>query len=384
MKKRSLVVILTSIMMVVLTACGGDNADDQAIAFAVAATQTKQAWEASLDEARQIEQTQAPADTPEPVIEHVMFPGEPTEKSNAFLTDFNSIDYADEGHTYSDQFIINRFERPFTVKMEEYRGYLDLVLANLKINPPWIYLDVFLAVELPESSAAMYSLELDVDLDGRGDYWIRAAMPADSNWTVDGVFVFEDSNDDVGGPNPVITDPPEDSESTNGYDLLLFQEGLGDDPDLAWVRRNPEDPTSLQIALKQSLIGSQGILWAVWADEGLRNPGLADYNDRFTFDQAGSPYPNHMYHPIQAINLVDSTCRSYYGFEPTGAELGLCQIYRTGTGWKFCVRLPDGESVCVDTCGGCPDVDLLNEIYGSRGYHFYCEKCDMPPVLVNP
>lgn len=52
--------------------------------------------------------------TPEPII-HEMIPDEPLDTINTHLTDFNSIGYAHEGFTYADQFLINRFERPFTV-----------------------------------------------------------------------------------------------------------------------------------------------------------------------------------------------------------------------------------------------------------------------------
>ena len=224
--KRWRIAVVTITLMLLVAGCGGNSSEENAIAAGVAATQTKQAWEEGLEAARQTEEAQDPAEAEvaEVDIVHLQIPGEPTEKSNAYVTDFNSIDFANEGHTYSDQFLINRFERPFTVQMAEYRGYLDLILANLKINPPWIYADIYLAVELPESSSAMYSLEIDVDLDGRGDFWVRAAYPPGTEWTTDGVFVYEDSDDDVGGPSPVVADPPETSEGSNGYDLVLFQE----------------------------------------------------------------------------------------------------------------------------------------------------------------
>jgi len=66
----------------------------------------------------------------------------------------------------------------------------------------------------------------------------------------------------------------------------------------------------------------------VWADEGLNDPGMFDYNDRFIFEDAGSPFPDHEYHPIQAVYLVDSTCISWCGFNPEGDELSLCQMRR--------------------------------------------------------
>ena len=380
MKPRLSVVMLIIVLAVFVGACAGGGPEDDAIAAGVAATQTKQAWEADLESIRQTEQAQGPElaqETVETMIVHEMIPGEPAEKSNTYVTDFNSIDFAEEGITYSDQFFINRYERPFTVEMEQYKVYLDLILTNLKVNPPWIYAVIYLAGELPETNQALYSLEVDNDEDGRGDFLIQAPLPPDDQWTVEGVVVLEDQDDDVGGPNPVFTDPPGEGISTNGFETELFRSGVGEDPDLAWVRRDPVDPTSLQIAFKVDLVGAQGFFWSVWADEGLRNPGFADYNDKFNFEEAGSPYPEHDYYPIQEINLVDSTCRSWYGLEPVGDEPGICQVYSRGTGYKLCLTynlgnttLTNCSDVCMEECPRLPDP--------IGGLSWSCQKCTMP------
>jgi hypothetical protein len=151
---------------------------------------------------------------------------------------------------------------------------------------------------------------------------------------------------------------------------VVFQEGLGDDPDLAWVRLNPEEPNSLEIAFKADLTKKTGYLWVIWADEGLQDPSRADYNDQFIFDEAGSPYPEHRYYPIQAIYQVDSTCRSWYGYEPVGDEVGICQIYEPGQGYRLCVRYAIGPTyitVCSDTCAPeCP---------AELPFNYFCEPC---------
>jgi len=383
MKRKPLVVLVLSILVIItLSACSGQDSEvgdlDDAVVQGVAATLTKQAWNEELEAARQTEEaaeqeeeTVTSTPTPEPIV-HVMIPAEPAEnKINTYVTDFNSIDYAHQGITYGDQYPINRFERPFTVEMEHYRGYLDLILVNMKVKVTWIYVDIYLADKLPERSEANYAVELDLDKDGRGDILVQAAMPTDAEWTVGGVSVFQDTDGDVGGENPLFSDSPD--ENLTGYETILFEEGRGDDADLAWVRRNPEDDTSLQIAFKGSIAGEGGFLWSIWADEGLKDPGLFDYNDRFTFEEAGSPYPDHEYHPIQGIYLVDSTCRSWYGYEPVGNEIGLCQVYYEsgpGRGWKLCYWVTDTFFVCSDVCmKECPP-DLPS------GY--FCNECTMP------
>jgi len=377
MKKRTIIIIL-ALLVISLSACGPPEEVDVEVALRVAETQTKAAWEAQVEsaqltaeagsspepeteeaeEAPEQVDTPEPSDTPEPEIIHVMLPAAPAEKNNSWVTDFNSIDHAEEGFTYGDIFFLNRYERPFTRGMEEYRGYLDIIRANLKFNPPWFYVQIMLSEPLPESSDALYGIELDLDIDGRGDFLILAPQPSGEEWTVEGVRVLEDTNEDVGGETPLLTEElPEDYDG-DGYDRVVFQGGRGEDPDLAWVRLNPEDPKSLEIAFKAELTGGTGYLWVVWADEGLRDPSLADYNDQYNFPEAGSPYPEHRYHPIQEIYLLDTTCRSWYGYEPVGDEVGLCQMYEPGQGFQLCYTYNFGNTsatVCSEVCAPeCP------------------------------
>ncbi|TFG49394.1 MAG: hypothetical protein E4H33_02355 [Anaerolineales bacterium] len=112
----------------------------------------------------------------------------------------------------------------------------------------------------------------------------------------------------------------------NGYETVIFDSGVGADPDLAWVRRDPEGTSQVQIAYKDSFLGEDGFLWGAWADEGLMDPGLFDYNDQVTFTVAGSPAEDSPEYPLKAVPRVDSTCRSWYGLTPTGDEPGLCTI----------------------------------------------------------
>ena len=381
MKKWQLVLI-PMLLTALLAACGPSVDYDDEVSQRVAETQTKQAWEASVEAAQLTAEAESeeaedppppsatpqPEDTPLPEVVHEIMPDLPAEKINSFVTDFNSSDYAYEGATYGDQFFINRYERPFTREMAEYRGYLDIIKANLKYNPPWLYIEIFLAKDLPASSNAIYGIELDLDKDARGDFLVLVPHPTSAEWTVEGVAVVQDTNDDVGGATPLLTEVLPDGWTGDGYDRILFQGGRGADPDLAWVRLDPEVPNSLQIAFKSDLVGTSGFFWVVWADEGLQNPALADYNDQFTFEEAGSPYPEHRYHPIQEINLVDSTCRSWYMFEPVGDEIGVCQIYEPGEGFLICYNFGEFSS-CGDICmPECPDI----------GGGTFCRPCTMP------
>lgn len=377
--------LIVVILLLSLSACGETGGEfDIDIAQSVAATQTKMAWEASVEAARQTEAAEdtameEPAPTPEPEVVHQMVPeAEHKELANTYLTDFNSIDFAEEGITYGDQFFINRYERPFTLEMTEYRGYLDLIRADMFVTPPWIYVDIFLADSMPETSGALYALELDLDIDGRGDYLIQFPAPGAAEWSVERVTVLEDSNEDVGGDNPLLTEQLTEDLLGDGYDRVVFEGGVGEDPDLAWVRRSSEDPTMLQIAFKSALTGNTGFLWSVWADEGLRDPAQAEYNDRYTFEEAGSPYPEHQFYPIQEISLLDSTCRSWYGFEPQGNELGICQVYTPGSGFKVCYSYATGPTVLTRCDSICQEECPRGIPYSVGGFSVTCQKCTMP------
>jgi hypothetical protein len=166
-------------------------------------------------------------------------------------------------------------------------------------------------------------------------------------------------------------------EGLTGYEVEIFHSGQGDDPDLAWIRRDPEQPDRVQLAVKDAVIGGTGYLWSVWADEGVRDPAARDYNDRWTLSIAGSPIKENQFYPLKEVALVDSTCRSWYGYEPTGAEPGLCQMAGTGKGWKLCITYNFGAApytVCSDVCQEvCPDLPD-----DGNGMSYTCQPCNMP------
>ena len=352
MHKISLLwVSLALVLFLVISACSSGVGDsvvnlDDAVQAGVAATLTKEAWLAGVESARKTSiagenlsqdsggedgtslilptSTPQPTGTPtlKPAAEHIQIPGKPKERIDTYLIDFNSIDYAADGFTYGDNIKGNVLERPFTAKEMEYRGEIDIIRVNLKVSETWVYVSIYLAKDLPNIGGMKYGMELDLDENGRGDYLIQSNLPLSENWSVDGVQVYTDSDGDVGGKSPMLMDALD--PELNGYEVLVFDSGDGDDPDLVWVRRNPDQTNSLQFAFKYNLTGPTGFMWSVWADEGLRAPNYFDYSDRFTNESAGSPYPESPLYPIKGLALVDSTCRSYYGFTPSGKEPGLC------------------------------------------------------------
>jgi len=343
---------LLLLFILILAACnyGGENGPlslEEAVQVGVQATLTKEAWLDGVETARktaiaaeasggsdsgQVANTSTPTVRPtreatatptlKPSSGHVQFPGVIKELVNSYLVDYNSVDYADEGVTYGDQFRANILERPFTSVEMVYQGYIDIIRVNLKVSDVWTFVIIYLAEDLPDSGSMKYGFIIDHDENGRGDLLIQTGLPANAEWSVQDVQIYQDLNGDVGGESPMINDPPD--ETLNGYEVLIFDSGEGDDPDLVWTRRNPDERNSLQIAFKNSLIGNTGYLWSAWADDGLKAVDYRDYNDRFTEESAGSPYPGSPLYPITQLYSIDTTCRSYFGFTPVGNEPGLC------------------------------------------------------------
>jgi len=353
---RKTILIWAAVMLLFilgLVGCnyGGESGPltlEEAVQVGVQATLTKEAWLDGVESARKtaiasettggsdgagetistptptIRPTLEPSLTPtlKPASEHMVFPGSIKGWVDTFLVDYNSIDFADEHITYGDQFKANVFERPFTADDMIYQSSIDIIRVNLKVSNNWTYAILYFAEKLPDTGMMKYGLEIDLDENGRGDLLIQTGMPASIDWSVRDVQVYEDVDGDVGGKNPMMNDHP--VEGFNGYEVLLFDSGEGEDPDLVWVRRNPDDPTSIQIAYKTDLVGPIGYMWSAWADDGLQALDQRDYNDRVTEESAGSPYPGSPLYPIKSIYLYDSTCRSFYGFTPVGNEPGLC------------------------------------------------------------
>ena len=121
-----------------------------------------------------------------------------------------------------------------------------------------------------------------------------------------------------------------DNQSTgDGFETSVFDQGKGNDADSAWARVAPDNPNTVQIALKRSLVGNDDTyLMNMWAGTLIMNPTLFDINDHFTYEQAGAADPGYEnYYPIKAVAELDNSCRMAIGFVPTGKEPGLCSTY---------------------------------------------------------
>ena len=390
--KRSLRILFPIVMLLISAlACSLPGSTN------TAATQTMEALativEANLpsgeatkapDAAIPAEATQPPAEAteetlPTPTVAHQILPSSPGSVSS-FMTDRSSASLASERRANADIFDTNLLERPFTTQVMDYQEYLDITRTELSMGPPWVYVTIFLEGLPPAGSEAAYGVEIDLDIDGHGDWLILADAPPDSTWTTDGVRACRDANGDVGGPTPMISDGPHSAR--DGYEDCVFDSGYGIGPDEAWIRRDPGHADRIQIAFLYSLIGNDGeFMWGAWSDESIKDPAWFDYHDHFTLIEAGSPASESSQYPVKAMASLDNTCRWGYGFVPTGSEPGVCYIPPTPTplpqgsisgyvyrGTSSTPSTPRFAGITVMLGqGACPSTGYKSAITGSNG-----------------
>ncbi len=256
-----------------------------------------------------------------PAIAHLLTPADMKPSGTTFYDVDSSGTGPEHRAPYGEAYQFNRFERPFSQNDMTYFSNLDIVTFRLIQNGDWNYAFIGLIGSDPnDPSQNDYGIEIDQNRDGFGDILIWAQPPYSSTWTTENVQVYLDKNRDTGGANASASEAPLNG---NGYDSIEFDHGKGSDPDLAWVRSNPDDPSILEFAFKSSLSGAS-FMWNPWADAGLKDPAKFNYNDRMTILEAGSPLKDNPNYPLKGLYMVDNSCRANFGFTPTGSEPLLC------------------------------------------------------------
>jgi hypothetical protein len=340
----------------------GQAALETAVAQTLEAGFTEEAAAATPTDAptATVEATEPPTAEPTPTVVHVMIPNAPAGVER-FLTDASSLAYANQAQAPGDDFTTNRLERPFTTGAMDYLPQLDLRRAELDVLEPWVYVTLFLEGPVQPADGAYYGVELDLDGNGEGEWFIYGQAPASTEWTTDGVRAAQDANDDAGGEEPGMAEPP--TGLTDGFENLVFDSGQGADPDTAWIRQGPGGPAQVQLAFKTSLVGTVEFLWGGWTDQGPKDPLLFDYHDHFTPQQAGSPHLNHTNYPLNQLHSVDNTCLDSLDFATSGSEPRLCVIPGSiaGVVWRDRCLTTGGDGgeplVLGEGCVGSPPTD---------------------------
>jgi hypothetical protein len=225
-----------------------------------------------------------------------------------------------------DVYNLGWFERPFDQKMT-YLPFMDIAKTTMnREDTNWVYVQVFTVNPISEGAASkpIYGVELDTDLDNRGEYMLTATAARTTDWTTDGVVVLSNSDEMMGGVKPVLIDAK--LAENKGYDKEIFNAGKGDDKTLAWARISPTDPNVMEIAFKSSFIGgAKGkFIWSPWIMVGMQDLTKFELNDHFSKADAGSPNTDDAtIYPVKTLWGIDNTARYPSGFTPTGLMPGL-------------------------------------------------------------
>lgn len=222
-----------------------------------------------------------------------------------------------------DRFTFGVYERPFNADaMDQYYPELDIVDTFVYLDQDWIFAVLEVNDFDPEGRLnGKYGVEFDLNRDGKGDVLVLVINPSSSEWTTEGVQVYHDRNGGVGGKKPMVSD----DRPGDGYEHLVFDSGVGNDPDLAWVRVTTGS-VFVEMAIKPSAINNaERYLMNMWAGRENLAPELFDFNDFLTHEQAGAANRDYEYfYPIKALSEIDNSCKMNVGFEPVGYEPGLC------------------------------------------------------------
>jgi hypothetical protein len=251
-------------------------------------------------------------------IQHTLIPGNPGSPE-VTKDEIDTSNTAGQKLALGDSFRLGSFERPFTAQSMDYYQENDLIEMKISKDDNFFYLVLEIAGPNKDTGilSATYGVEFDTDLDGRGDVLLYAKGSGSADWTIEGVAVYADTNNNVGGSRPVLPD----TDDGDGYDQVLFSINDLNDPDGAWQKADGDE---VYLAVKRSLVGGNRFFWRAWADSGLADPAKFDYNDAFSEEQAGSATKTNALYPVDQLNLMDSTCWIAYNYQASGKELGGC------------------------------------------------------------
>jgi hypothetical protein len=142
-----------------------------------------------------------------------------------------------------DNFTFNLYERPFNANtMDTYFPYIDIIDTQGFKDATWGYATITMAgTDANGHLSAQYAVELDLDKKGRGAWLIKVSAPASTTWPTQGAQAWKDSNGDVGGIIPLVSD----KGGGDGYETLVFDQGKGTTPGGVWARISPNDPKTV-------------------------------------------------------------------------------------------------------------------------------------------
>jgi hypothetical protein len=191
-------------------------------------------------------------------IQHITKPGTPTYIEDQKINDCNLGETYKPDHPLAllkncDNWLNNLLERPFTSDLNTYLPYLDIIQTQFGANRDWFFARIRLFDVVPSKADGdvNYIIESDLNFDGLSDMLIVVQnLPPDAFiWTVDDIRAWR---------------------YVDGNVNLVYDQGVGTDPDLIWVRRTPK---AIEISFKPALFDNDlTFAWWVWAYQGKLDP----------------------------------------------------------------------------------------------------------------
>ena len=274
---------------------------------------------------------------PEPTEIPPLQPGEPNPEAERILEDSDASIKAYEHRAVSgDNFLDNLFERPFTSQDMEYQPDLNILTVAISGDEAFFYFTIALDGVNPNSKTltGIYGIEFDRTQTGRGDLLILTTNPS-IEWSMENVVVYLNEEATVGGEKPIVA---EAGYEEAGYTSIAEMK----EEKVAWARIDPENPSGVQIAISMDLLDTEEFMWGAWADGGIQDPALFDYDDHFGPSEAGSPIITEDDYPIKAVYSVDNTCRLPHEIDDTSGIPGTCISIPAGGSGVTCV--------CIQPC----------------------------------
>lgn len=232
------------------------------------------------------------------------------------------------GGVWADTWFVNQYERPFTPGEMIYQPYLDILQARIRPAGDWSVFEIE-TVEAVTDEKVYIALEFDLNLDNRPDLLVLTRAIGETVWNDSMIALLEDQNLDVGGNRLRLAEPGE--AAWDGFDNLVETEASKNAP-LAYVRRSPVSTSTYQIAVLNTVLGSEPYVWRVWLEGQIFHPGWYEYHDRYSLEQAGSPYLYSTYYPLKKLASIDNTCLHLVGGELTMPKPGHCGTITEITG----------------------------------------------------
>lgn len=272
--------------------------------------------------------------TTAPIV-HVAVPGEFAYTSLQRIYDCHTGRRALEGGVVAlnpacDAWPKSDLERPMDADGSAYSPQVDILMAEFGEDADWYYARIYTSpADGSNPTSLFYALELDTDLDGVGEFLLLAGDPSAEDWDVAGVQVWRDDNGDVAGEAV-----GQSSTSGDGYEVRLFDQGEGDDPDLAWARMVMLDSEVVEFSFKKTLVDGPPFAWWGWASAAPLVPAQFELVDRAD--------------PMTAFH-VDNTCAWTFGratSAPPNACPAIADVLPTAApAGAACVPPPEGCAV---------------------------------------